>query len=155
MDPSPNALPSRLPDPGPAGRPSPEPDSAESLSAESVSSELLRSALEPEASSVERVLRAARAAQTGARSSAPEARGPFRLIATLAATTALAASLILALPGWRGPASEPPASVRISISNQGGIVLARRSDESGGWIVRSGSTEPAPSSQIILVSHGD
>jgi len=138
MDPSPNASPSRSPE----------------LPVDPRLAEGWRSALEPEEASVARVVRAALAELPARNAPAPEAIRPLRLVATLAATTALAASLILALPGWRAPEPASPSG-RITIFNQGEVVYARRGDESAGWIVRSGATGASPSSQIILVFHGD
>ncbi len=148
MDPSSNVSPSR----------SPEPASTE-LEEDLLPLGRLREALDPERESVERIVRAA----LGRAGGEPEGRtasrrdrpGPFRLAGALAATTALAVGLILALPGRQASLPGEPKAARISITNQGGVVLAWRSEGSGGWIVRSGPAVPAASSQIILVLHGD
>lgn len=119
------------------------------------SAERLRAALEPPAGLAERLVRRALRAEAGPGRGWP---GPFRFWAALASAAALAGLLLLALPRpssleGRGSGREPGA--RVSISNEGSIVIARRPESAAGWLIHSGPPAPLEPSQIVVVRHGE
>jgi hypothetical protein len=76
-------------------------------------------------------------------------------LAALASAAALAGILASVLPERLGLVSGEEDAPRVSISNQGDIVIARRPDSAGGWLVRSGPSSPPQSSQIVIVRYGE
>ena len=117
-----------------------------------LSAERLRGALDPPPESVERLVRRALIAPPPRRPRRPRS---FRLLAALASAAALAGVLASVLPQRLDSAFREESGTRVSISNQGDIVIARRPDSAGGWLVRSGPSAPPQSSQIVIVRYGE
>jgi ferric-dicitrate binding protein FerR (iron transport regulator) len=113
------------------------------------SAERLRRALEPSPEHVERLIRTAL-------SPLPQRRaGSTRLLAALASAAALAGVLTSALPDRFGSVIREESPARVAISNQGDIVIARRPDAAGGWLVRSGPAPATEPSQLVIVHYGE
>ena len=104
----------------------------------------LRVALAPRPDAVERIVR--RALDPAARQTFAAPR--LLLPASLAAVLSIAFALAVAIP-------RRPAEGGISISNVGGVVIAR-SARGEGWVIQSGEPRSTrPNEKILIVYGGD
>jgi len=105
----------------------------------------LREILAPRPEAVERIVR-------GALASRPAHRRPLLTAAPVAALLVIAIAIFVALPPRPAAKAEPS---RVSISNAGGVVIAR-STSGEGWVIQSRAPQsPARDEQILIVYGGD
>ncbi len=115
--------------------------------------ERLRRALEPDPAAVERVVRRALAPEQEPPSPRRSA-WPRWVAVGAAALLAGALALWIVLPRIAGPASGPGPSGRVSVANQGAVLIVRRP---GGRIalVHTGPPAPGTGPSILILTHGD